>query len=251
MANFTLISTSKLSNGERATLKVGSNNISNFSNFQGEQSFSIASPSTAFLVSGNNPFIVSGSGNSVDNEKEAAFGQPADHRAGKINNLLDIQKYFEKNKILILGDRLEIEVNTAFLPLDEDNFFFVEVKYKRDGQKKRFFNKLGVEGNKILVGEKHIYAGIDLEEIDLESGIHLFYQRKASLDGNPAEITPVTSFEAVFPDQDELLQEVQALKAGVEAENFETTLWTFLALIYGDPDKENVKKWLIDHEISN
>lgn len=156
-------------------------------------------------------------------------------RSGALINLIDLQNHFAGEYLVL--DAIELEIGDANFPMDDKNFFYLSFNY--EGEKIR--KKLDYdEGNLLLIKKEEIYK-IDGESIPVETMDMTLYYR------NGDASTKINQFKPVFPDLDELKDEVEIIRDEF-ADKSETEqiqeITAYLGEFYGKPQKENLNLWL-------
>ena len=157
-------------------------------------------------------------------------------RAGALINIIDLKNHFS-GKYLVIGD-MKLELGEEAFPMDDKNFFYLA--YYHDGEKIR--KKLPYEGNKLILNKEDIYK-IDGKAIPYEEKEMTLYYLK---DGASQEIS---SFTPVFPEQDNLKEEVAIILEEFEDKDDQTKIkevTAYLNEFYGSPQKDNLGVWLED-----
>lgn len=159
-------------------------------------------------------------------------------RAGALNNLIDLQKYFE-GKLVFIG-QTELQVGSSQFPMDDSRFFFIRYQYNDETINK----KLAFNGDKLIIDQETLFM-VDEEPISREGvdELTLYYR-----DGN--ESVKINTFEGVFPASDELKNEVAII-----LEEFDTLeedkqideVCSYIHEFYGKPVKENVEGFVKDN----
>lgn len=162
-------------------------------------------------------------------------------RPGKILNYLAFQQFLEGRELVVLGDSLHLEIGKEAFPLDDHHFFYIEYQWKGDSIPK----KLAHQGNTILI-EKTALFKVDGKPIDPEETSHFsfhYYNQKTQ------ESLLINDFQLIFPDEEQLLSELQLLQkryatnGKTKAEQYEL-FEQYIIAVYGVPQKENLMDWL-------
>ncbi|HLW30381.1 MAG TPA: hypothetical protein VKX29_05955 [Brumimicrobium sp.] len=157
-------------------------------------------------------------------------------RSGAIVNALDFNKHFEGNYLIL--NKIEVPVSAENFPQNEHNFFFVSFSY--EGEK--IMKRLPIGDGVLILDQKQIFV-VDGEEIPaFNTPMHLYY-RDAELKENKA----LSSFNAVFPNQELLKKEVDVIideyKDATPEKQYEQVRG-YIDEFYGKPFEPNLKEWL-------
>ena len=113
--------------------------------------------------------------------------------------MLDLQKHFDGDYLII--DQMELEIGQQNFPMDADHFFYLSYEHNEETIRKKLEYK---EGNKLVIDKGELFK-IDGESIPVENKTMTLYYRKGS------ESEKINTFHPVFPDLDELKDEVQII----------------------------------------
>lgn len=154
-------------------------------------------------------------------------------RSGALLTSIDLQKHFSGDYLVV--EKAEFEVGSTF-PLDQDHFFYLS--YEHNGEKIR--KKLEQHDNKFVIDKEEIFK-IDGEPIEVQKKeMTLFYRG----DGTSEKIS---TFMPVFPDLDELKDEVTIILEEFENRSDDEKVKevsSYLEEFYGKTDKDNLGVWL-------
>lgn len=156
-------------------------------------------------------------------------------RDASLLNKKALEDHF-KGKYLVL-DRLTIEIGEKSYPMDENNFFYVMYDYEGTKVRKVLSS---MEGNLLVLDKNEIYK-IDGKPIEVDNKEMQLYYRK---DG---ESFKISDFQPIFPDLDELKEEVQIIvdEFGSKSDEIKTKeINGYLSQFYGDPHVVNFYTWL-------
>ncbi|HZH86635.1 MAG TPA: hypothetical protein VFD77_04910 [Brumimicrobium sp.] len=157
-------------------------------------------------------------------------------RSGAIVNALDFNRHFEGDYLIL--NKIEVPVSPQNFPQNDKNFFFVSYSYKGEKIMKRL---VAGEGNLIL-DQKEIFV-IDGEAIPaFNTEMHLYYR-----DAGQKENKALSSFHAVFPNQEALRKEVAVIldeyKDATPEIQYEQVKG-YINEFYGKPFDPNLKEWM-------
>ncbi len=156
-------------------------------------------------------------------------------RGGALNSLNDIQDQFT-GPVAILYEA-SWHINPYQFPMDENNFFYLQVQYKGEAINK----KLPFEENSLVFSRKEILQVDEqpIQELD-EPGTMLYYY---TADGSQF----ISSFDLVFPEKDMLKAEAGIILEEFSGQDYSrkvNELSGYLFEFYGKPDKEDVMLFL-------
>jgi len=155
-------------------------------------------------------------------------------RGGAILNIVDLKKHFS-DRYLVLK-KSEVQIGNQSFPMDENNFFYL--KFKHDGEK--IAKRLSHEGDFLILDKEEIFK-IDGKPIPVdEKEMTLYYMKNG-------KGTKISTFTPIFPDNQELIEEVSVILEMVEDETDEkkiSEVTAFLIEFYGNPHNDNLKSWL-------
>lgn len=158
-------------------------------------------------------------------------------RAGKINNVIELKKYFGEDSLLILGTSRVWISPSAFI-MDASNFFFV--RYTLNGE--TINKKLSFDKDSLILNAAEIYK-VDGKSV-LASEVKeakLFYKSAATA----SELCP---FTIRFAEEESAKATVSSFKknSSSKGDEFLQELYPLLKDIYGgNTDKENVRLWVL------
>ena len=157
-------------------------------------------------------------------------------RAGALINLVDLQNHFS-GKYLIF-DNEKLQIGKEAFPMNEKHFFYVKYDYKGETIAKQ----LSFEDNYLLIKKEELFK-VDGKSIPVdEKEMTLFYR-----DNETKKSYKINTFTPVFPDLDELKNEVKILVDELGECTSETKISQITAYVndfYGKPQKDNLMNWL-------
>ena len=156
-------------------------------------------------------------------------------RGGLLVNLVDLQNHFS-GRYVVLG-RQAIEMDRKNFPMDKDNFFFLRYIFKGEEINK----KLVYSGDTLIIEKRSLFTvdGNPIPSPD-NTSISLFY-RKGS------ESIPVNEFDLIFPDMNQLTQEIQIILDEFKDKPVKEKIGEINSYIneyYGKIYKGNLVSWL-------
>ena len=156
-------------------------------------------------------------------------------RSGALINLIDLQNHFDGNYLIL--DKMALEIGDQNFPMNEENFFYVSYQYEGE----RINKKLPYGAGNMLMLQKDEIFKIDGEPIPVQStGMALYYRQ-----GDSSK--KISEFKPVFPNLDELKDEVQIIIDEFSDKSNEVKIQeitAYLGEFYGKPQKENLGAWL-------
>ena len=158
-------------------------------------------------------------------------------RSGALINLLDLQKHFDGNYLII--EEMALEIGDQNFKMDDKNFFYVSYAHDQETIRKKLAY---TEGNKLVISKTDLFK-IDGEPIPVEEKEMTLYYRKG--DGSEK----INTFTPVFPELEELKDEVQIILDEFsdkdDAQKIKE-ITAYLSEFYGKPNKENLGNWLAE-----
>lgn len=159
-------------------------------------------------------------------------------RAGEINNLLDLKKFFSEKIVLL--DEMEVKIDLTDFPINESNFFYAT--YQHNGQE--IAKKLASNGKNVQIIRESLFK-VDGDAIPVPGLTELtIYHR------NTDEKTSkkISTFELASPPLDALKEEVNIIKEE-QPKNSENSVFVravegYLSDFYGKVEKDALRKWL-------
>lgn len=157
-------------------------------------------------------------------------------RSGALINMIDLKNHFTGDYLVL--DEIELEIGEENFPMDANNFFFMSFTYKGEKINKKL--KSSNDGNLLLIEKEDLYK-IDGESIPVETMNMTLYYRQG------VQSTKISEFKPVFPDLQELKEEVQIIREEFADKANDTQIkeiTAYLGEFYGKPQKENLNGWL-------
>lgn len=155
-------------------------------------------------------------------------------RSGALLNMVDLKKHFS-GRYLVLK-RSEVQISKQSFPMNRETFFYLT--YEHEGEE--IAKKLRNEDDFLILDKNEIFK-IDGSPIRYEEKEMTLYYRK----GN--EGIKINTFTPVFPDNDDLISEVDILLDGLgemEESDQMKEITLYLNDFYGRPYQNNLKDWL-------
>jgi hypothetical protein len=156
-------------------------------------------------------------------------------RTGPINNAVDLDNYFNKDSLNVLGS-MKVWISPMAFPMDQENFFFV--RYRWNGE--TINKKLNFEKDSILLNAADIFKvdGKDIAYNEITSPA-LYYKKGASA-------TQMCPFNISFLDEIQLRETITSFKkySSNKGSEFIDELRPLLMDIYGNTDRKNVRNWV-------
>lgn len=147
----------------------------------------------------------------------------------------DLQRHFQ-GKYVVLGKQKLVLDHSAF-PMNSSNFFFLRYNYKKEDINK----KLDYSGDTLIIDRSKLYT-IDGKPIPGPDNAQIsLYYRKGK------ESSLISRFELIFPDEQQLLREVDVImKELVKKSEKEiyNEIGAYINETYGKVSPENLKSWI-------
>lgn len=160
---------------------------------------------------------------------------------GTIQNLVDFQNYFGRDKFLLL-DRSVVEVSEEAFPMEEGAIFFY-VRF-RDGSGETLNRKLSFRDDQLVLDPYELLEldGKMLDPSGLSDYRIFYYHAEAETSKE------MCAFHPVFADGDALASEVAPLvtalrKAEKSPEEIRNELYDYMSEYHGQPDRDALKSW--------
>jgi biopolymer transport protein ExbD len=202
--------------------------------------FKTAESRAAVISSSKGRFVLTADNNSKGSNLVPAMNSVAT-RSGAIINMIDLKNVFSENYVIIDEVRLKIGKD-AFPMVEGEKFFYVEYEYNGEVIPKI----LKHVGDTLILSRKEIFT-IDGKAVENPSVTELKLYYRDETKGDLGESTPISTFNAVFPDNKSLKEEVKIildeLAKKTEKQKLEDVL-SYINEFYGKPDKDNVKTFL-------
>lgn len=166
-------------------------------------------------------------------------------RPGKLATYVNFIAFLRDRKMLILDGKSLIEVVGTKFPMDEDHFFYIQ--YDWTGDKNEPVNKrLPIEGNSFVISKNELLK-VDGQSItaDQASNYRLFYYNAKT-----EESLFLQKFDLVFPDDQQLIQEVRTIIEGSSNTDMDALIngvAKYLNTHYGEPSIWDLQRWLRKH----
>ncbi len=156
-------------------------------------------------------------------------------RSGSITNSIELENFFEKDSLYILGSTKKWISPIAF-PMNQENFFFVRYTWKGETINK----KLLYYNDSININKEDLYK-VDGKNIspDETTNPTLYYKKGAST-------SQICLFTISFPNESKTKEIVTAFKQHKtsKGEDFIGELLPLLKDIYGKTEIDNVRWWV-------
>ncbi|MBD3637325.1 MAG: hypothetical protein HUJ25_08240 [Crocinitomicaceae bacterium] len=155
-------------------------------------------------------------------------------RAGALINMIDLQNHFS-GKYLVIGE-MRLELGEEAFPMNDDSFFYLSYYHNEE----KINKKLDSDGAFLILNKEEIYK-IDGEPIPVEEKEMTLYYMS---DGKNQK---VSTFTPVFPDLNDLKEEVEIILSEYEDKDNETKIkevTAYLNEFYGHPQKDNLGVWM-------
>lgn len=166
-------------------------------------------------------------------------------RAGLVNSGIELQKKFEDQPILIIGDEMKIFINSNAYEMNDRNFFYIDYTYKGEVIHK----KLDFNNDTLIFNKENIFTveGIDSINIEETSNFILFYY-----DTQQEKSTLGYKFEPIFVTNEDLKIEVDILLSILEEKKLSNKkiieeVEVYVSEAYCTPEKSDLFSWLIDN----
>lgn len=155
-------------------------------------------------------------------------------RAGALINMIDLQNHFSGN-YLVLG-KSELQLGQEAFPMNDESFFYLTYTHNDEQIRK----KLSSVEDRLILDKDEIFK-IDGAAIPIEDKKMTLYYRT---DGKS---TKVNTFTPVFPNLDDLKEEVQIILSEYEDKENSVKIkevTSYLNEFYGNPQKEDLAIWM-------
>lgn len=202
--------------------------------------FKTAESRAAVISSSKGRFILTADNNSKGSNLVPAMNSVAT-RSGAIINMIDLKNVFSENYVIIDEVRLKIGKD-AFPMVEGEKFFYVEYEYNGEVIPKILKHSIDT----LILSREEIFI-IDGKVVENPSVAEFKLYYRDETKGDLGESTPISTFNAVFPDTKSLKGEVKIILDELAKKTEEQKLEDVLSYInefYGKPDKDNVKSFL-------
>lgn len=155
-------------------------------------------------------------------------------RAGALINMIDLKNHFSGN-YLVLG-RSDLQLGQEAFPMNDESFFYLTYNHNDEQIRKKLSNN----GDRLVIDKEEIFK-IDGKSIPVEEKQMTLYYRA---DGKS---TKVNTFTPVFPNLDDLKEEVQIILSEYEDKKNSDKIkevTSYLNEFYGNPQKEDLAIWM-------
>jgi len=168
-------------------------------------------------------------------------GKVSARGGGAILNTNDLKNYFEGNYVIF--DKIKIKISPTAYPMDEKKYFYIRYNYKSETINK----KLAFISDTLIITKNELLT-IDGKQIPNPeiTEMKLMYMEE----GEKYVSTPICTFTPVFPDFDQLKQEVKIIIDQMKDKTYNEKLCeisTYINEFYGKPEENNLKNWLKDN----
>ncbi len=168
-------------------------------------------------------------------------GKVSARGGGAILNTNDLKNYFEGNYVIF--DKIKIKISPAAYPMDEKKYFYIRYSYKNET-----INKKLVYISDTLIITKNELLTVDGKQIPNPeiTEMKLMYMEE----GEKYVSTPICVFTPVFPDLDQLKEEVKIIIDQMKNKTYNEKLCetsSYINEFYGKPEENNLKDWLKDN----
>jgi len=150
----------------------------------------------------------------------------------------DLKNYFEGNYVIF--DKIKIKINPEIFPMNGKKYFYIRYQYKNETiNKKLSFNAdtLFITKNELLTVDGKQIPNPEITEMKL------MYMEE----GEKYVSTPICAFTPVFPDFDQMKQEIKIIIDQMKDKTYIQKLNEISSYIndfYGKPEETNLKSWL-------
>ena len=163
-------------------------------------------------------------------------------RSGAMLNKVDLENFFSGEFVII--DKSCIKISPAIFKMDDENFFYIQYNYKNEIIPK----KLGYSNDTLIIDKSGLFTidGWPITNPNITE-MELFYMNKEK-----GGAIPINSFNPVFPDNGELLSEIEVILNNMEDKSKEKVIeqvTNYINEMYGKIDKTNVERWLSENKI--
>ncbi len=163
-------------------------------------------------------------------------------RAGALINKIDLSNFFNNNYVIL--DKSYIKISPKVFKMDDNNFFYIKYTYKGEEIPKKLKNK----GDTLIIDKKELFTidGWPIPNPNI-TNMDLMYLNKLQ---NKSVF--ISTFNPVFPDTKELLEEIKLIIDNLKnksRENKITEVTSYINEMYGKIDKNNVEIWLINNNV--
>ncbi len=179
----------------------------------------------------------------IDLSKAKASFTPAisniSSRGSDLMTLSELQNHFHGRYAIV--DDIRLNINTEKFPMTEEKFFFIRYELNREP----VFKQLSFDDNTVIINKKALLSidGKQIPDPSVIKEMEVWYLERDD-DNN---ITYIGTFEPVFINEKELLEEVSIILNVFEDKNKDEVLAEILSFInefYGKPNKNSVEVWL-------
>ena len=155
-------------------------------------------------------------------------------RAGALINMIDLQNHFS-GKYLVIGS-MDLQLGEEAFPMNDEDFFYLTYYHNEEKIRK----KLSSRDDFLILNKEDIFK-IDGKAIPVEEKEMTIYYRQGG------QTKKVSTFTPVFPDLADLKEEVEIILSEYSDKSNEVKIkevTAYLNEFYGNPQKENLGKWM-------
>jgi hypothetical protein len=158
-----------------------------------------------------------------------------------ILNINDLKNYFDGNYVIF--DKIKIKINPEAFPMNDKKYFYIRYLYKNETINK----KLAFSSDTLIITKNELLT-IDGKQIPNPeiSEMKLMYMEE----GEKYVSTPICAFVPVFPNLEQLKQEVKIILDQMKDKTYNEKLCeisSYISDFYGKPEENNLKEWLKDN----
>lgn len=158
--------------------------------------------------------------------------------SANIMTLADIKNYFDGS--FVVFDKIKIKINPSTFPMDEKKYFYIRYNYKNETINK----KLGYSADTLIINKNELLT-IDGKQIPNPeiTEMKLMYMEE----GEKYVSTPICVFTPIFPDFEQLKQEVKIIIEQMKGKPYKEIINEISAYIndfYGKPEENNLMIWI-------
>jgi len=161
-------------------------------------------------------------------------------RGTGITSSIDLNKYFTGNFVIL--NQSVIKINLEQYEMNDENFFYIRYYYNNEEVNK----KLSHRGDTLIIEKVDLFLvdGAPIPDSNIKN-MKLYYRTQST-----KESQLISSFQPVFPNTEELKQEVEMILKEIENQterekNIEVI--NYINEMYGKIDTYNVEYWITNN----
>ncbi len=184
----------------------------------------------------------------IDLSKAKASFTPAitniSSKSSTLMTLSDLQNHFHGSYAII--DEIKLHINPEKFPMTQEKFFFI--RYEFDSEP--IFKKLAFMDDTLVIDKKELLSidGKPVTDASIITEMEVWYMER----DNNNNITYIGTFEPVFPDEEQLYEEISIIVEVFQDKSRDEILAEILSYInefYGKPNRNSMEVWLSNRAV--